>query len=94
MAGSQLDSLLALLGRTLVDEAEKLHVAAKQHSNKVSVPTLLLLSDSELDGLIRDLFLAASLGAKLGFKTTIRFQKEFVAPPGMSPGMSSLGVLF
>lgn len=94
MAGSQLDSLLALLGRTFVVEAEKLHVAEKLHSNGVSVPTLLLLSDSELDGLIRDLFPAASLGAKLGFKTAIRFQKESVAPPGMSPGMSSLGVLF
>lgn len=77
MAGSQLDSLLALLGRTLVDEAEKLHVATKLHSNRVSVPTLLLLSDNELG----DLFPAASLGAKLGFKTAIRFQKESVAPP-------------
>lgn len=74
MAGSQLDSLL---GRTLVDEAEKLHVATKLHSNRVSVPTLLLLSDNELG----DLFPAASLGAKLGFKTAIRFQKESVAPP-------------
>ena len=74
MAGSQLDSLLALLGRILVNEA--------------------VLLDSELDGLIHDLFPTASLGVKLGLKTSIRLQKESVAPPGMSPGMSSLGVLF
>ena len=60
MAGSQLDSLLALLGRTLVDEAEKLHIATKLHSNKVLVPTLLLLSVSELNGLICDLFPVSS----------------------------------